>query len=156
MKTIKRKLLFFYPIFLMAASNPQSICVELKEEPISQNKLKQLVKIYGIQNSDLAKDIYKRKKLFAKEYLKSQGLKFEDKVILEVLIINYLSQKYVNNFLKTKLPSDQEAKSYYLLHKKEFRGDFNTVKEQVKRKMLTIKAPSLIQEEYQRLKNEDK
>jgi len=148
---IKWILILTLTLFLRLEAKDE-ICIPIEREKVSKATLQQLSRLYNLSSNKILKDTYERKKMFAKEYLKKFGLSKEEEIQLKILITNFLSKNYVKKFLETKYPTDEEAKSYYLLHQQEYHQKFDKIKGQIKRKMLNLKAPQLIEEEYNRLK----
>lgn len=138
--------------FLFAQTNKINITLDNK---ITDTEVTTFTKMYGFQKKEYALSILKRKTLFAKAYIENYGLSNEDMDIIKIIIKNIISKKYIDKLLEKHKPTDLEAKSYYLIHKKEFGNKkFEDVKSMIKKKMVYLNKYNIIKKEYERLKNE--
>ena len=152
---MKKKILLLLVVFngfLFAQNNKIEITLDKK---INESELMTFKKMYGFQKKDSALSVLKRKSLFAKEYVDEYGLSEEDLNTINIIVKNILSKKYIKKVLEKNEPTDLEAKSYYLIHKKEYGNKkFEDVKSMVKKRMVQLNRYKIIKKEYERLKDE--
>jgi len=154
MKRFVAGCIIFCNIFALAEDGGR-VCLEIPSDLNASSSLqREFNRMYAIKKKEAGEKLLRRRILFANEYLRRYGLNERDKDKMLLFVLNYLSRQYNKKILEENRPTDEEAYSYYLLHKKQYPMGYEKSKEKVKQDLLNLKSFQILQKEYERLANQ--